>query len=258
MSDSKQSDQAEQEKPVWKMIDVLLIIIGTFSFGFLAILLLFGFLIISPAYSPSIILSNEQPTIFLSIGAAVIEALALICSVYLFGIKRKNLAFSDLGLRKISNKWLAISIGLGLIAIPISSLVAYLTQLLLGLSAENPQLPFLAPNDISTSGMIFMSIFVGIVIPFAEELFFRGVLFLWLRKRFGLWISVIFSALIFGIIHGDIVVGITAFVLGILLALVFEYSKSLWSSIIVHSINNSIQIFMLYILILIGQQPLNI
>jgi membrane protease YdiL (CAAX protease family) len=83
-------------------------------------------------------------------------------------------------------------------------------------------------------------------------LVFRGVLYPLLRNRWGLWPGVLASSLIFAVIHGDIAVGVTAFVLGIILALVFEYSRSLWSAVLVHVLNNSLKILLLYILVALG------
>ncbi|MGB3700279.1 MAG: CPBP family intramembrane glutamic endopeptidase, partial [Anaerolineales bacterium] len=66
------------------------------------------------------------------------------------------------------------------------------------------------------------------------------------------WLSVFVSSFLFGLIHGNIAVGLTGFLLGIVAAIVFEYSKSLWTAVIVHSINNSLKIGLLYVLVLLG------
>jgi membrane protease YdiL (CAAX protease family) len=72
------------------------------------------------------------------------------------------------------------------------------------------------------------------------------------RERWAIWISVIVSSFLFGLIHGNVAVGLTGFLLGIIAALVYEYSKSLWTAIVVHSINNSLKIGLLYLLVELG------
>jgi membrane protease YdiL (CAAX protease family) len=199
---------------------------------------------------------NGQTNIYISVGAAIFESVTIFFGVYLFGIKRKNYPWTTVGLQKISNKWITLSVIVGIIAIPLSSLIANLLQNTLNLSTENPQLPFLVPDNLSVMGMIIMAILVGLIIPFVEELFFRGIIYSWLRNRFNIGVGILISSAIFGLVHVDLAVAGTAFVLGIILGLVFEYSKSLWASVIIHSINNGIQILILYAFIILGENPI--
>jgi membrane protease YdiL (CAAX protease family) len=139
-----------------------------------------------------------------------------------------------------------------LIAIPVTGLLTILVLLVLGLPLENPQLDFLVPEGFNWLSAIGMLLLGGVAAPFGEELIFRGVLYKLLRERWGLWPGVLVSSLIFALVHGDIAVGVSAFVLGIILALVFEYSRSLWASVLVHVINNSVKILLLYVFVALG------
>ena len=104
-------------------------------------------------------------------------------------------------------------------------------QLALGLPVENPQLDFLIPKQFTWAGAIGMLILGGLLVPIAEELFFRGVLYTWLRDSFGIWIAIPGSALVFGLLHGEISVAGATFVMGLVLAWLYERSNSLWPSI---------------------------
>jgi membrane protease YdiL (CAAX protease family) len=84
---------------------------------------------------------------------------------------------------------------------------------------------------------LLMLLMGGIVVPIGEELLFRGILFAWLR-RWGLPLSVIVSSLLFGLFHGFSFVFFTAAILGAMLALLYEWSGSLWPPIIAHAANN--------------------
>jgi hypothetical protein len=99
-----------------------------------------------------------------------------------------------------------------------------------------------------------MLVLAGIAVPFAEELFFRGVLYAWLRGRWGVWVGVIVSSLIFGLVHLSPVVIIGAIPLGIVTALVYERTKSLWSSVIVHLAFNSLGLLLFYVTLASGVQ----
>ncbi|MGW8143708.1 MAG: CPBP family intramembrane glutamic endopeptidase, partial [Anaerolineales bacterium] len=117
---------------------------------------------------------------------------------------------------------------------------------------ENPQLEFLLPDGLTTIDALLMLFLAGFAAPFGEELLFRGVLYTMFRERWAIWISVISTSFLFGLIHGSVAVGLTGFLLGIIAALVYEYSKSLWTAILVHAINNSLKIGLLYLLIKLG------
>lgn len=65
-----------------------------------------------------------------------------------------------------------------------------------------------------------------LVIPIAEELLFRGVVYKRLKLYFGVTPALIGSALIFGIMHVNLVQFLYAAVIGLLLAFVLEKTGS--------------------------------
>jgi hypothetical protein len=193
-----------------------------------------------------------QPTIEQTLALAALEAVALVGAVYFLGMRRRGVTWTGIGLRPVSWLWIGIVTVVTLIAIPLTGLLTILILMALGRPLDNPQLDFLIPEGLSWVSAAGMVLLGGVAAPFAEELVFRGVLYPLLRNRWGLWPGVLASSLIFAVIHGDIAVGVTAFVLGIILALVFEYSRSLWSAVLVHVLNNSLKILLLYILVALG------
>jgi hypothetical protein len=236
-----------EKKQTWSFVDLLIILLGT-GLIFAICLLLFSTL---TAPEDSNLAAATVPTAAQSVGLAAIEAIALISGVYFFGVRRLHYSWKDIGFITVNNKWLLLTITISLIAIPISGLITVLVMLALGLPLENPQLEFIIPQDITWLGGLGLLLFGGIAVPIAEEVFFRGVLYKWVRERWGILIGVIASSLIFGLIHIDIAVASTAFILGIILALVYEYSKSLWTAILIHAINNSVKIILIYLLFLL-------
>jgi membrane protease YdiL (CAAX protease family) len=182
----------------------------------------------------------------------MLESIALILGIYLFGLRRRKLGWDSVGIRSTTWTWLVGSTIITMIMIPIIALITLLILFLSGQPMENPQLDFLLPEGLSASNAILMLLLAGIVAPFGEELLFRGVLYTFLREKWGVWIGVFVSSFLFGLIHGNLAVGLTGFLLGIVAALVFEYSKSLWTAVIVHVINNSFKIALLYLFVLLG------
>lgn len=90
-------------------------------------------------------------------------------------------------------------------------------------------------DTIQTSMMTPVGIILIIVlIPIFEEIFFRGIIFNELRSRINFTAAIIIEALIFALFHGNILQGIYTFMLGIILALVYTWTRSIWSNITVH------------------------
>ena len=233
---------ASPPTPVWSGWDLLWITVG------ILVILTGGTLAIGGAIHVAGHLRLQSPgaATTVSVAAAVLEGVALIGSVYLLGLRRRHLSWQAVGVRAPSRVWWQTSVWIGLLAIPISGFIASLIQQVLGLPQVNPQISFLAPEGFNWFGAIGMFLFGGIIDPFAEELVFRGVLYQWLRDRFGMWPGILVSALIFGLAHGDIAVGGAAAALGIVLAWVYEKSHSIWPSVVIHAINNAVKIVLLF------------
>ena len=75
---------------------------------------------------------------------------------------------------------------------------------------------------------------LGIIIPVAEELMYRGVLYKRLRECGGFWGAAFSSAFLFALSHGNIVQFLYALGLGLLLAYVYEKYGSLKAPILLH------------------------
>lgn len=94
----------------------------------------------------------------------------------------------------------------------------------------------------SALAFIGAAFLVSVVAPIAEELFFRGFLFGALRKR-GLVVALLVSGGVFGLAHlGGSPLGfiVPLATLGVLLALVYERTGSLYAAIALHALNNSV------------------
>jgi membrane protease YdiL (CAAX protease family) len=79
-----------------------------------------------------------------------------------------------------------------------------------------------------------------VVAPVLEELAFRGILYTTLRASFGPGRSAFISAFAFAILHvPSLVAAVTLFAVGLLSALFYERTRSLWPCVIAHSFNNA-------------------
>jgi membrane protease YdiL (CAAX protease family) len=104
-----------------------------------------------------------------------------------------------------------------------------------GFSGEIPQSPL--TNDLPV--LILYGITVAIIPAIVEELFFRGMVLQSLR-RFGDGFAIVASAVLFGLFHGNFVQFVFALIAGLVMAQVVIRTGSLWTSILIHFLNNGI------------------
>lgn len=91
-----------------------------------------------------------------------------------------------------------------------------------------------------SSVILFLAIFVSVLGPIIEEIFFRGFLYNAVKKRFGILLGVLLSGALFSMLHTNIVGFLPIMILGVLMAFLYETTGSLVASISVHILHNSI------------------
>lgn len=189
-------------------------------------------------------------------GAPLIAAISLanlLClagSVYVLGIRRRHLSWAELGLQPARWQWpwLLLVVGVTVFLIPLRVLVALAAQWLFegGMESLQSRMQFLSP-EFSWLNFAVTLLGVGVLVPFSEELFFRGALYTSLRRRLSVWPAVLFSAGLFGVAHFDSVgVAASSFIMGLVITLVMERTRSLWPAIAIHALNNSGAVISLY------------
>ena len=100
-----------------------------------------------------------------------------------------------------------------------------------------------AVEQVVYSGNIYVQILASVVAaPLVEEMLLRGLLYKRMRTRLKETPAMLISAAIFGLIHGNIVQFVYAFLLGILLCYVYEKFKTIWAPVIFHAGANLIAI----------------
>jgi membrane protease YdiL (CAAX protease family) len=97
--------------------------------------------------------------------------------------------------------------------------------------------------DKNTWLLVAGAVVVLLVAPVCEEIFFRGFLYRTLRLRMGLWPAAILDGLIFGVIHATsspaAALPVLA-VLGMIFCWVYERTGTLFATIALHALNNTI------------------
>ena len=94
--------------------------------------------------------------------------------------------------------------------------------------------------DQSTGLLIAGALLVIVVAPLAEELFFRGFIYRVLRLRMAFWLAALANGLLFGSVHGELVILPVLAFLGFVLCWAYERSGTLLVPIALHALNNAI------------------
>ena len=93
--------------------------------------------------------------------------------------------------------------------------------------------------------LIGMVLAGGIFVPFLEEVIFRGIMQDWVGRWLPAGWCVLIVSILFGLIHG-LEMAIPIAFIGVLLSLLRLRYRSLWPCILLHSLNNSVMIVLLY------------
>ena len=90
-------------------------------------------------------------------------------------------------------------------------------------------------TQIIYSGSIIMEIISAVIAaPVLEELFFRGMIYQRLRGYCNAVPAILISSAFFGLFHGNLVQFVYAFLIGCMLAFVYEKLKTIWAPVVFH------------------------
>lgn len=115
--------------------------------------------------------------------------------------------------------------------------------MIVGLAAQAFPKAFEHYQELMETLNIYSSIlaapYVMLLGPVAEEFIFRGVILDRLKPAFSFWIANVIQAVLFGVFHMNIIQGLYAFALGMLLGMVVQVTGTILISMIMHITFNS-------------------
>lgn len=228
-------------------------------FGFVSFMLLKFLPIVSPFTLTQIEKINES-----SSGQLVATALTVqgILSAFIFLVPAWVYAYlahpepkEYLGLKKPGkNLHLLLSILLMLGALPVlEALQNLISQIDFGAKVKEAQAVnksmYSAFLNLPTFGAFARAFLVLAIIPaVGEELFFRGILLRFARQKSRtIAIPIIFTAVIFAYTHANIYGLLSIMLAGVLLAVIYYLTGSLWCSILAHMCFNGLQVVLSYL-----------
>ncbi len=82
--------------------------------------------------------------------------------------------------------------------------------------------------------LILMAVAAVLVAPVSEEIVFRGYLYPAAKKFAGPWMAAICTGLVFAAAHGSLAALLPLFIFGVVLAVLYEKTGSIWAPVAVH------------------------
>lgn len=115
----------------------------------------------------------------------------------------------------------------------------------------------LALSNMQSASDFIVSIIILALIPaIVEEMFFRGAFQPVFKRLFNRKsTAIIATALLFSFIHFSFYGFLSRLFLGIMLGLIFEWSRNLWLNILLHFLNNAFVIAQMYAIMQAGGMP---
>lgn len=92
------------------------------------------------------------------------------------------------------------------------------------------------------SYLVAFTLFVSILGPVLEEIFFRGFAFAALRKKWGVWPAAVLSSVVFAAFHLNVVAFLPILFLGLFLTYLYESTGSLVAPIAAHIVHNTLMV----------------
>lgn len=169
--------------------------------------------------------------------------------VWAVTVRKYRVGWSALGIRRPPGVWWALIIPI-ILGIFIASAIAtaIVVNLFYGGNATNPQLKEITGGGgFSWTNLVIALITASIAAPVVEEIFFRGVLYGWLRTRWGSIAAVIIDGALFSGAHAIPLILASIFIVGLTLAIVYEKTKSTIATMTLHSLFNTIGVVTVFI-----------
>lgn len=174
---------------------------------------------------------------------------AMIIPVWLFAVRKYRCGWERLGLRPFPGcRAFGLIAGYLTLSFLINGTWAAIAHLL-GWQVQPNVLPLFGEG---VGGLAVALLAGGVVAPLVEELFFRGFLFAGLRERYGFRRATIVSASLFALVHFTPGVLIPIFALGVFFCLLYSETGSLWPSVIMHGIMNTLALLAAFLLQTMG------
>jgi sodium transport system permease protein len=177
-------------------------------------------------------------------GISVTHVVSLLIPGIIIGkISEKNLKELYLLRMPVNNRYLILGIALWFVTLMVSAVYSYYASSYLPEEVELMEsFDYLFSNTSFSTQMVIIALIPAIV----EELLFRGLILSSLLQEKSVKTGLILSSFMFAAMHFSLIKLIPTFLLGLVFAYTVYKTKSVFSGIILHFINNAVAVWTTY------------
>lgn len=229
--ETNQMDWREQDR--WGLKEFVLLMLLEFVFVIGCIKF-----IVQPIYSQWFDYDLYAGTLM---GATI--AITLLLGVYFVALRPQKLSWLEVGIRPFAAKEWKLIVLYSMIVMVGAVIIVVLTSFI-GNSWENSKTEAIQEN-VTFFHVSIAFISAAVISPVYEEIFYRGFIYRWLRTRIGLIGALLLSSFIFTVVHIPAYnVMPVNFFSGIIFALAYEKTNSIWPSVTIHGLTNGIMVLL--------------
>lgn len=207
------------------------------------------------------VLTIHNDIFMMKIGQGISSAMMFIIPPILYYVFTRTQPFQQLGFRQPAKGWmLLVGLALVFVSLPLTNLLGTWNEKMnLGQALETLEELLKQMEDMAGDltqrmmevdtvwGLLGNLLVIALIPAIGEELTFRGVLQQALTRRMNVHLGVFLSAFIFSFIHFQFYGFLPRMFIGLLLGYMFYYSGSIWTSILMHFINNGTAVVVAYL-----------
>ncbi|HZO84087.1 MAG TPA: CPBP family intramembrane glutamic endopeptidase [Verrucomicrobiae bacterium] len=230
------------EKP-WKPDALILLIAG------LLLSMSLGSLLsqLAPDLLPAGVEVDETFLRFL-VGTLAIQTAALVLLHHF--LRRHDVRWQDILVNRQVPvmKVLGMGLGIGLLAVPVTLALLNVSVGIIKifqLPPEKQTVVTVLEKTVEPAKRVWFALAALVLAPTIEEIFFRGIMYPYLKQRIGLWVAVSITSILFAAIHMNAVIFIPLVFLGFVLTWLYERTDSLLTPILTHAVFNAANFFLL-------------
>lgn len=209
--------------------------------GGLALAVVLGALLATPVY---LFTTRDDDVLRRSI-ALLAGQTALLTVLVIRVIRPGVLTWDDLGLNAVAldrRIWQGVIGGLAILALSVSATQA-LQEVGVAPTQYTEFMPVAQAGPTQFAGFFLLAV---VVAPACEELFFRGWMFTALRHRYARWVAYCGSGAVFAAIHLNVQALAPIAAMALILAFLYDRTRSVIPSMVAHGLNNAVMLASLY------------
>jgi uncharacterized protein len=141
-------------------------------------------------------------------------------------------------------RWAARGLLAGFVAFPAAFTLAMFLRPWFGSENSVNLREYYGGSEFTIFQALALLLYAGFLVPIAEEMVFRGLVFRWIRQRLDFPAAALISAAIFGAVHIRPVQVVITGLLALVMAWLYEKSRTLVPAILMHQAYNSLGLMM--------------